>query len=160
MSNLTMVKQMPIAKFEFQMKRALVSRDSIDEVEASDLFDDLAAYCRNDNAQIAADILRRASEFEWSWGNSDGDPSEILIDPQDISFLCDSSNSLFSVSLIGDDLFVSASVTFEAQIKKGIKPKDIRNWLEENSAYACGYIFSGWSYSSTDGDNVTLISTS
>lgn len=40
------------------------------------------------------------------------------------------------------------------QIKDGLTEEDLSSWLNENSAYACGYLAGGWSYSGSDGDNV------
>jgi hypothetical protein len=53
---------------------------------------------------------------------------------------------------------ITAKVTFEAPINEGLEIDDVQQWLDDNSAYAAGYVDGGWSYLETDGDNLNIVS--
>ena len=104
--------------------------------------------------QGAVELIMPNLNFEWIWSNCDGDPKEITGDVEDISFQCDSENSVIKLGEDGGNLVITATVVFEINVKKGWSKEKLSDWLSDNSAYACGYVGGGWSYAGSDGDNV------
>jgi hypothetical protein len=143
---------MPIAKFEFQVKRGVVDIDS--DEDSSELIKKCIALCKKNDHQGAVDLIMPSLNFEWIWSNCDGEPSEITSEAEDLSFQCTHENSVVKLGADDGDLVITATVFFEIDVKKGWSKEKLSDWLSDNSAYACGYVGGGWSYAGSDGDNV------
>jgi hypothetical protein len=142
--------------FEFEIKRGVIdASDSDDEVK--DVLEECIALCKSKKHTEAVDKIYSLLSFEWSWDSCDGDVSDIVEDADDIAFDCSAENCSVQVGLEGDDLMITATAKFEATVNDGLSMDEIQEWLDDNSAYACGYLSGGWSYSSTDGDNVSIV---
>jgi len=143
---------MPTAKLEFQIKRGVIDMDSNED--STDLIKKCMSLCKKKDHEGAVELLLPHLNFEWSWSNGDGDPSKITKELEDLSFPCTKENSAVKLANDEGNLVITASVLFEIEVKKGWSKDKLSDWLSENSAYACGYVGGGWSYSGSDGDNV------
>ena len=94
--------------------------------------------------------------FEWTWSNCDGDPEDIIENSEDIIFDCDEFNTSVRLGLDDDAIIVTISVTFEVQLKDDVTKEEVESWLDENSAWSCGHVSPGWTYSGSDGENIWL----
>lgn len=142
---------------EFEIKRGVVDADSIEDDDVQSIFEECLNLCKNNKHQEAADLLYPIMSFEWSWSNCDGDAEDIFDETDDIFFECNKSNTSIRVGESDGDLIITASAKFEVAVKKGTSSDTVTEWLDENSAYACGYLSGGWGYSGSDGDNVWLV---
>jgi hypothetical protein len=143
-------------KFEFQIKRGLVDGEGLDE-DVQSIVDICIALCRNKNNKKAIELIYPILSFEWIWDNCDGNPEDIFLDNQIVSFDLNTENSAVKLGVDGDALLITATVYFELEIKSDIDADEIENWLDEESAYACGYIGGGWGYTGSDGDNILFL---
>jgi hypothetical protein len=111
----------------------------------------------NNKHEEAVKLLQPVMNFEWIWGNCDGDPSDLFENPDDVAFDLNNDNSIVKVGELDGSLVLTATVNFDLDVKDGVTEDQISEWLSDNSAYACGYIGSGWTYIESDGDNVWLV---
>lgn len=144
------------ASLEFQIKRGVVDMDSIEEDDTKEIVEKCLKLCKAKKHEEAVELLLPLLSFEWIWGNCDGDPSDIFETVDDVAFDLSKKNSIVQVGESDGNLVITATVQFDAKIKKGVKEGEITEWLSDNSAYACGYVGAAWLYSESDGDNVWL----
>jgi len=147
---------MATGHFEFQIKRGVIDAGDADD-EVREIIEECIQLCRSKKNKEAVEKVYPLLSFEWSWGSCDGDASEIVEDTDDIAFDCNAKNCALQLGLEGDELMITASAKFEAAVNDGLTVEQVQEWLDDNSAYACGYLSGGWSYSSTDGDNITIV---
>lgn len=142
--------------FEFQIERGVIDASDVDD-EVKEIVENCIALCNSKKYQEAVAKVSSLLSFEWSWSGCDGDSSEIVEDADDIAFDCSSENCSVQLGVESGELVITATVKFEAQVNDELSVEEIQEWLDDNSAYACGYLSGGWGYSSTDGDNVSII---
>jgi hypothetical protein len=144
------------ANLEFQIKRGVVDIESIEDEEVKATVQQCLKLCKAKKYEEAADLLHQTMSFEWSWSACDGDASDIFEDTEDIFFECSSKNSSLKVGEDNGDLVITAWAAFQVPVKDGISADEISEWLNDNSAYACGWLSGGWGYLGSDEDNVLL----
>lgn len=149
--------QIKLGVFEFYLKRGLVNKEDIEDSKIEKIIDECIQLCQKKNHKGAVSKLFPILEFEMDWENCDGDAGDILIDPKGLYFKCTEKNTTLKLGVDNSNLVISASVQFEAQVKDELELDEIQEWLDENSAYAAGYVSGGWSYFETDGDNLNII---
>ncbi len=150
------MKKPKLATLEFQIKRGLVDDDSLDE-DTRDIVEHCINLCKKKKYEDAVNSLLPELKFEWIWGNCDGDASDVFDVTEEIDFPCSPENSKIKLGESNGSLVITATVSFQIPIKNGVSESDIQSWLEDNSAYACGYVGAGWTYAESDGDNVSLV---
>lgn len=144
---------MQSAQLEFQIKRGVADCSSLDD-DVIKIVEECLALCNKKDYQAAVQQIIPILWFEWIWGNCDGDPSDIFESVCDISFGLNADNSVLKVGELGGKLVITATVIFDVLVRDGVSQEEVRDWLSENSAYACGYVGAGWIYEGSDGDNV------
>ena len=144
--------------FEFYIKRGVINDEDIEEIEVKNIIDECKQLCLKQKNKEAVEKLYSILTFEMDWDNCDGDPSEILFKPESIDIKCNQKNSEIKLGVQNSNLMITAKVTFEAPINEGLEIDDVQQWLDDNSAYAAGYVDGGWSYLETDGDNLNIVS--
>ena len=148
---------MRTAVLEFQIKRGVVDSDLDDD--AKELHDRCLSLIEAGQLDEAVAELLPQMYFEWSWANGDGDPEDFFENVTDeICFDCTSENTSLKVGVDEGRLVVTASCQFQMECTDGATEDDLSEWLEDNAAYACGFVSAGWSYAGSDGDNVTVVS--
>lgn len=143
-------------KFEFQIKRGLVDHEGVEE-DIRSTIDSCIALCKNKKNKKAVELIYTILSFEWIWDNCDGNPKDIFLDNQNVFFDLNTENSIVKLGVESDTLLITATVYFELDIKSDIDTEEIKIWLDEESAYACGYIGGGWGYTGSDGDNIVFL---
>ena len=144
-------------KFEFNLTRGQVALDSIEENDVKRIVMEALNSVKKGNSKKAAHELFKLLKFEWSPQFGGGDPGEVFegqASLEGFSFPLTDQNSTVKCGIEEGQLLLSATVQFELSVKPGITKEEVRDWLDCNSMYACGYISGGWSYSATDGDNI------
>jgi hypothetical protein len=141
------------ANFEFQIKRGIINNDDLDE-EVQKIISKCIDLCKKKQHKKATELIFPLLSFEWTWNNCDGDVSEILEESDDLFFECSEDNTTIQLGEDQGNLIITATAKFSAQVKDGLTQEDLSSWLDDNSAYSCGYLSGGWSYSGSDGDNV------
>lgn len=147
---------MATGNFEFQIKRGVIDASDLDD-EVKEVIEECIALCNAKKNQEAVEKICSLLSFEWSWSGCDGDASEIVEDSDDIAFDCSLENCSVQLGVESDELIITAIARFDTQVNDGLSVEEIQEWLDDNSAYACGYLSGGWSYSNTDGDNISII---
>jgi hypothetical protein len=147
---------MSTANLEFQIKRGVINSDDLDE-DGQNIIIKCIELCNKKQNKKAIDLIFPLMSFEWTWNNCDGDTSEILEDSDDIFVECTKENTVIQLGADDGNLIITATVKFVVQVKDELTEEDLSSWLEDNSAYSCGYLSGGWSYSGSDGDNVWVI---
>lgn len=143
---------------EFQIKRGVIDENYIEE-DTKNIIIKTKKLIKEKNFEDAVNYLLPQLKFEWIWSNGDGDPNEFFLSDDDVSFECNKNNCLLKVGLLDNSLMITANVEFYIEGKKNIEINSLKEWLSDNSMYACGYVgLDGWSYSETDGDNVWITS--
>ena len=145
-----------ILTFEFEMERGVVN--AVDMVEEeSGVLKKCLDLCVNGGHQDAASLLISHMSFEWDWDNCDGDISDFISDSKPINENLNPDNCSVKVGIEDEHLVITATVVFEYATDIDIDIEEFSEWLDENSAYACGFIACGAGYDGTDGDNVRII---
>jgi hypothetical protein len=150
---------MPNVELHFQVKRGVVAIDrkgsGKDDLK---VLDQILSLCEANQNDKAVAILHPGLSFEFDWGVADGDPDDVIEDPEHISFQLGADNSTVRVSAHAGALIVTVDVLFTINVKKGVTKESLTSWLEENSAYAAGSVTGRWEWWSgwneTDGDNL------
>jgi hypothetical protein len=151
-----MFPKMTTGHFEFQIKRGVIDAGDVDD-EVKGVIDECIRLCKSKKNKEAVEKIYSLLNFEWSWSSCDGDASDIVEDPDEINFDCNVKNCSVQLGVEGDELVITATAKFEAPVNEGLTVEQVQEWLDDNSAYACGYLSGGWGYSSTDGDNVSIV---
>lgn len=141
------------ASLEFQIKRGVADCEGLDD-DTLEVVEKCLKLCKKKDYEKAVATILPILNFEWIWGNCDGDPSEIFESTDDISFDLNPDNSIVKVGESDGSLVITATVCFEVDVKAGVTQEEVSEWLSDNSAYACGYVGAGWVYTESDGDNV------
>jgi len=144
------------ARLEFQIKRGVVDVDSIEDDEVKATVEKCLKLCKVKKNSEAVELLLPIMSFEWSWGSCDGDAADVFEDTDDIFFECNEKNTSLQVGESDGDLLITSSAMFEVALRDGLSADEITEWLDDNSAYACGWLSGGWGYSGSDGDNVVV----
>jgi hypothetical protein len=144
------------ASLEFKIKRGVVDMDSIEDDEVKATAEKCLKLCKAKKNSEAVDILLPLMSFEWSWGSCDGDASDVFEETDDIFFECNKKNTSLQVGETDGTLIITASAMFQVAVRDGVSADEITEWLDNNSAYACGWLSGGWGYSGSDGDNVIV----
>ena len=142
--------------FEFQIKRGVVNEDDFATDECGVLKECLQ-LCENGNHDRAVDLLMPKLRFEWDWSNCDGDIDEFIPDAESLDLECNPENCSLQVDAQDGHLVITATVVFDYETVNEINIQEFAEWLDENSAYACGFVSGGWGYDGSDGDNVWLV---
>lgn len=95
--------------------------------------------------------------FEWCWSNCDSDPSEVFEDPTDFTLELDAGNSNVDFEPTREEMIVSIGVRFALDVRAGLDPESLDQWLERESAHACGFASGGWCYAGDEGSSVTVV---
>ena len=144
---------MSTANLEFQIKRGVINSDDLDE-DGQNIIIKCIDLCKKKQNKKAIELIFPLMSFEWTWNNCDGDTSEILEDSDDIFFECTKDNTVIQLGADDGNLVITATAKFAVHVKDELTEEDLASWLDDNSAYSCGYLSGGWSYSGSDGDNV------
>jgi len=147
---------MSTANLEFQIKRGVINSDDLDE-DGQNTITQCIDLCKKKQNKKAIDLIFPLMSFEWTWNNCDGDTSEIIEDSDDIFVECTKDNTVIQLGADDGNLIITATVKFAVQVKDELTEEDLSSWLDDNSAYSCGYLSGGWSYSGSDGDNVWVV---
>ena len=142
------------AILEFQIKRGVVDMDSIEDDDVKASAEKCLKLCKAKKYSEAVEILFPLMSFEWIWGNSDGDAGDVFEEIDGIFFECNKENTSLQVGESDGNLVITGTAIFQVAINDGISADEITEWLDTNSAYACGCLSGGWGYSVSDGDNV------
>jgi hypothetical protein len=144
---------------EFQIKRGLVDENFIDDEDTIEIINNVKRLCIENNFEDAVNYLLPKLNFEWIWSNGDSDPNDYFLDPDDIAFDCNKDNCLLKVGVDDENLVITANVEFFLNAKNGTNIDELKDWLNDNSMYACGYVGAGsWGYAQSDGDNIWVTS--
>jgi hypothetical protein len=144
------------ASLEFQIKRGVVDIESIEDGDVKSKVEKCLKLCKAKKQSEAVDILLPLMSFEWSWGSCDGDAGDVFEGTDDIFFECNKKNTSLQVGESDGNLLITASAMFQAAVQDSMSADEITQWLDDNSAYACGWLSGGWGYSGSDGDNVIV----
>ena len=147
-------------KLQWRMIAATIDRDDLAASEDSELqarFRDALDIARagGSSAEVTAALM--PISFEWGWSNCDGDPSEVFENPTDLMFELNDSNAMFEAGMHRADLAISICVEFEVAVADGVSAEDVDDWLQANSAHACGFASGGWCYSGDEGQSVEVV---
>ena len=142
---------------EFHFKRGVVNTADLEE-ESQEIHDHCLELIRQGKNQSCVEYLLPKMSYEWSWMNGDGDPSEFFEDAVDIFYECTDTNTELKVGEEDGALMLSAACQFTVDGNDDLTADDLQEWLDENSMYACSYVAADWSYTSSDGDNVQVVS--
>ena len=83
---------------------------------------------------------------------------EFFEDANDIFYECTENNTSLKIGEEDRALIVTANCQFAVNGNDDLTADDLQEWLDENSMYTCGYVAADWSYTSSDGDNVQVVS--
>jgi hypothetical protein len=144
---------MKIATLEFSIKRAKIDRSSL-ESDQINLIDMCVDLCNKKQHIDAVNLIKNELFFEWAWSNCDGDINEISDCTDDLSLNWNDGSFTLKISNNSNNLIITATTIFEISVNDNVVLDELNMWLDDNSAYACGYIGGGWSYTESDGDNV------
>ena len=142
---------------EFQFKRGVVNTADLEE-ESQEIHDHCLELVRQGKDQSCVEYLLPKMSFEWSWMNGDGDSSELFESADDIYYECSEENTVLKVGEEDGALVLTVACQFSVNMGDDLTADDLQGWLDENSMYACGYVAADWSYASSDGDNVQVVS--
>jgi hypothetical protein len=150
----------PRMKLQWRIVAATIDRDDLAASEDSELrerFQHALDLARDggSSSEVAAALM--PISFEWGWSNCDGDPSEVFENATDLMFELNDSNAMFEAGMHRGDLAISICVEFEVSVAEGISREDVEDWLQANSAHACGFASGGWCYSGDEGQSVEVI---
>jgi len=143
-------------QLEFQIKRGIVDTDGLDD-DIADIISKSIKLCSQLDFEQASKLILDSISFEFDFLGMDSDPAEYFIDTGTIDKECDDENTQVKVSADDGALAITATHKFSVMVIDGTDPGELQEWLDENSAWACGYLSGGWGYTATDGDNVSLI---
>ena len=141
---------------EFQIKRGIVDADDLDD-DSADVIAKALELCGQSSFEEASQIILDSLSFEFDFSSMDCDPSDFLANTDAIDFECTANNTDVKVGTDGGALVITAAVKFDVELNGGKNSSEIQEWLDENGAWACGYLSGGWGYTGTDGDNVYLV---
>ena len=66
---------------EFQIKRGFVDDSNIDDDETMDIIKNVKRLIKQNKNSEAVSYLLPKLNFEWTWSNGDGDPSDFFLVP-------------------------------------------------------------------------------
>jgi len=152
---------MPTVMLQWEMVNAQIDEYDLAASEDADLIgrvEDAKQVSRAGGTH--ADVAQALGplNFEWSWSNCDADASEMIEDPQDISFELDDTNSEVIAAEYMGQLLIRCCVQFAVEVRPGVTPDSLNQWLDENSVAICAYASGGWSYAGDEGQRVEVIS--
>jgi len=142
---------------EFEIQRGIINTSDLEE-EVQEIHNRCLDLIKQEKHESAAQYLLPKLTFEWSWMNGDGDPSEFFDVADDIFYECTDTNTELKVGEEDGALILSAACKFTVNGNDDLTADDLQEWLDENSMYTCGYVAADWSYTSSDGDNVQVVS--
>jgi len=144
---------------EFQIKRGFVDESFIDDEDTVEIIKNVKRLCLENNVEEAVNYLLPKLSFEWIWSNGDSDPNDYFLESDDIAFDCNTDNCMLKVGVDDENLVITANVEFFLNAKDGTDIDELKEWLNDNSMYACGYVGAGsWGYAQSDGDNIWVTS--
>lgn len=145
-----------IITFEFSMERGVVNADDMQEEETGNLKKCLD-LCKEGRHEEAVTLLMSHIRFEWDWENCDGDVSEFLSESDPIDKQANTDNCALKVGVEDDHLVITATVLFEYSTDLEVDIEQFAEWLDDNSAYACGFVACGAGYDGAGGDKVQIV---
>ena len=115
---------------EFYMKRARVDLSTVeDEGDRRAINKALRLVRREKYAEAVAAL--GTLEFEWNWDNGDGDPLEVFLDAENINLKLSNKNSTIKVGEWEGSLVITAAVSFELSLKRGVSRAVAQDWMVE-----------------------------
>ena len=142
---------------EFELKRGVINADDLEE-EVKVIHDHCLELVTQGKNEEGVKYLLPNMTFEWCWGNGDGDSLEFFEDANDIFYECTENNTSLKIGEEDGALIVTANCQFAVDGNDDLTADDLQEWLDENSMYTCGYVAADWSYTSSDGNNVQVVS--
>ena len=141
---------------EFHIKRGIVDFEGLDDDEVS-LVRKCIELCERGKNEEAVSLLYAKTYFTWDWDWGNGLYKGIVKCPKNIRVPCTKENCLLQAGHWDGNLTVSGGFSFYVELLNDMTAKEIYQWIDDDSLWACGYISAGWLYSTTDGDNVYLV---
>lgn len=87
-----------------------------------------------------------------------GDSSEFFGDAVDIFYECTDINAELEVGEEDGALILSAACKFTVDENDDLTADDLQEWQDENSMYTCDYVAADCSDTSSDRENVKVVS--
>lgn len=133
--------------FEFELSSATVALDDLEE-ETRSIILECVEFLQNGDIEKAMEVYQNHMEFFWCWDNCDEEASEYFIQDESEFYLeCIPTNSQFRIGLSGEDLVVTARITFELPLKDESNLEESVEAISEYSIDSCGGF---WPYCFSD----------
>jgi hypothetical protein len=141
----------------YRIDSAVIDIDSIEDQDTKLSIEEIIELHKSGEHDEANNNRLPAMYFEFNAENMDSD-CDVWMNESSIYFDIDFSNTNHTVSTTYEDdqLKLSASVTFEVELKEGVNPEEFQEWLDENGGWAACSISGEWSYTEDDGGSFTI----
>ena len=149
-----MVNEKSNAVFQFQIKRGVIDLTEVDP-DDQPVVDEIIDLCKQGRAEDASLIAIDAMFFECDFYNLDCDPSEIFVDPEVIEFDCGDNNCFVEVGYHDDNLVLTFSVEFKAEVYSTLTAQEIQEVLSEQGGWSCATV-NPFMFAGDDGTNMWI----